>query len=243
MVLDSNGKNYLTIDTTGKPQSTAYQCFSLQILRTFKPNDPSGMSLDNWTYLQTKQNPELKNFLSEFGFKQLSDWALLNRTRPKQLEQLAERDRHLIGAFHAVYRRDRHQQHQGTQRCLDPTSVQLQEMVIYLKVRNITVQPNELMTELRGVALQLRQFDLWSNREPLEVEDPETGDRLIRSDLPQDISSEFDVEQQEQQEMLEFFHKKLQIALFYSIKQAMSDRITYLKKSKGYAAFANQLIP
>ncbi|MGV2390167.1 MAG UNVERIFIED_CONTAM: hypothetical protein LVR29_23625 [Microcystis novacekii LVE1205-3] len=121
MVLDSDGKTYLTLDPTGKPQTTAYQCFSLQILRTFKPNAQSSMSLDNWTYLQTKQNPELKNFLSEFGFKQLSDWALLNRTRSKQLQQLAERDRHLIAAFHAVYRQDRHQQHQGTKPCLDPT--------------------------------------------------------------------------------------------------------------------------
>ena len=62
MVLDSDGKTYLTLDPTGKPQTTAYQCFSLQILRTFKPNAQSSMSLDNWTYLQTKQNPELKNF-------------------------------------------------------------------------------------------------------------------------------------------------------------------------------------
>jgi hypothetical protein len=66
------------------------------------------------------------------------------------------------------------------------------------------------------------------------------GDRLIRSDLPQDIASEYNVEQQEQQEMLEFFHKQLQFALVHSIKQAISDRITYLKKSKGYAAFAER---
>lgn len=43
------------------------------------------MSLDNWTYLQTKQNKELKNFLSEFGFKLLSDWALLNRARAREM--------------------------------------------------------------------------------------------------------------------------------------------------------------
>jgi hypothetical protein len=116
-------------------------------------------------------------------------------------------------------------------------------MVTYLKVQNITIQPNQLITELRRVALQLRQFDLWSHRVPLEVEDPETGDRLIRSDLPQDISSDFDVERQEQQELLVFFHEQLQLALVHSIKQAISDRITYLKKSKGYAAFADRFIP
>lgn len=243
MVLAPDGKTYLTIDRNGTPQTTAYPCFSMQILRSFKPNAQSSMSLDNWTYLQTKQNPELKNYLSEFGFKQLSDWALLNRTRRKQLEQLAERDRHLIEVFHAVYRRDRRQQHQGTKRCLDPTIAQLREMLTHLQARNIVIQPTELMTELRRVALQLRQYDLWSYREPLEIDDPETGNRVIRSDLLQDISSEFDVEQQGQQEMLEFFYKQLQLALVHSIRHEVCARITYLQKSKGYAAFADQLIP
>jgi hypothetical protein len=243
IVSDLDGKTYLTLDAAGTPQATTYRCFSLQVLQTFKSNRKSSMSLDNWAYLQTKQNPDLKNFLSEFGFTQLSDWALLNRTRPKQLEQLAERDRHLIQVFHAVYRRDRHQQHQGTQRCPDPTSVQLQEMLTALQALKITIQPSALMPELRRVASELRQYDLWSHREPLELEDSETGDRVIRSDLPPDIASENNLERQEQQELLDFFHEQLQLALVDSIQQEISDRMTYLKKSKRYAAFAEQLIP
>lgn len=242
IVSDPDGKT-LTLDPAGKPQTTTYRCFSIQILHTFKPNAKSSMSLDNWTFLQTKQNPDVKNFLSEFGFKQLSDWALLNRTRPKQLEQLVERDRYLIEVFHAVYRRDKRQQRQGMQRCLDPTFLQLQEMLTHLQARNITVQPHALMTELRRVALQLRQYDLWSHREPLELDDQETGDRMIRTDLPQDATSKFDVEQQEQQELLAFFYEQLQLALGDSIHREICDRITHLKKSKGYAAFANLLIP
>jgi hypothetical protein len=243
VVADSDGKYYFTLDPSGTPQPTTYRCFSMQILRTFKPNTKSSMSLDNWAFLQTKQNPDLKNFLSEFGFKQLSDWALLNRTRSKQLEQLVERDRHLIEVFHSVYRRDRSQQHQGKQRCQDPTSVQLQEMVTKLQLRKITIQPPELMSDLRRVALQLRQYDLWSHREPLELDDPETGDRMIRSDLPPDSSSENNLEQQEQQELLAFFHEQLHLALVDAIQQEVGAQITYLRKSKGYAAFADQLIP
>lgn len=243
IILDPDGKTHFTIDDLGTPQTATYQCFSIQILRTFKPNAQSTMSLDNWAYLQTKQNPELKNYLSEFGFKQLSDWALLNRTRKKQLEQLAERDRHLIEVFHSVYRRDRGYNRQGSNRCQDPSPLQLREMLTHLQTRNIAISPNDLMTELRRVALQLRQFDLWNYRVPLEVEDPETGDRMIRSDLPQNLSSECNVEEQEQQEMLAFFHKQLKIALTHSIQQEISARITYLKKSKGYAAFADQFIP
>jgi hypothetical protein len=244
IILDSDGKTCFTVNNTEKSKiTTTYPCFSIQILRTFKPNSKSTMNLDNWAYLQTKQNPELKNYLSEFGFKQLSDWALLNRTRIKQLEQLAERDRHLIKVFHAVYRRDRSQNRQSSNRCPDPNSLQIKEMLTHLQMHNITLSPNELMVELRRVALQLRQFDLWNYRVPLEVEDSETGDRVIRSDLPQNLSSVCNVEEQEQQEILVFFYTQLKAALIHSIQQEISARITYLKKSKGYAAFADQFIP
>jgi hypothetical protein len=243
LVLDPDGKTQLALDASGTLQPTDYRCFSLQILQTFKPNARSSMSLDNWAYLQTKQNPELRRFLSEFGFQQLSDWALMNRTRPKQLEQLTKRDRHLIEAFHAVYRRDRRQQQQGKKRCQDPTKEQLQEMLTHLQVQQINLQPQALILELRAVALQLREYDLWSHREPLELEDPDTGDRLIRPDLPPDISDQNNLEQQEQQELLAFFRDQLQLALVDSIQQVICDRIRDLKKSRGYAGFVDQFIP
>jgi hypothetical protein len=240
VIPDCDGKTHLAVDRVGTPKPTAYRFFSMQILQTFKANDRSSMSLDNWAYLQTKQNPELKNFLSEFGFKQLSDWALINRTRPKQLEQLAERDRHLIEVFYAVYRRDRLRQNQGTKRCLDPTTAQLQEMQTELRSRDIVIETSQLMSELRRVALQLRQYDIWNSREPLEVEDSETGNRKVRTDLPHNPSDEVDGEQQE---LLAFFHEQLQTALVDAIEHEICDRIKTLEKSKGYAVFAHQLIP
>jgi hypothetical protein len=240
IISNPDGKTHLTLDHTGTPHPSAYRCFSLQILHTFKPNSQSSMSLDNWAHLQTRQNPELKQFLSEFGFQELSDWALLNRARPKQLEQLSERDRHLIEIFHATYRYDRQQNNQGTKRCHDPTSTQLHAMGTALRARNIEIQPGELLAELRQVARQLRQYDLWRSRESLEHYDPETGDRSLRSDLPHHDASELDVEQQE---LLDFFHTQLHRALVNSIQQALRDRIKTLETSKGYAAFADQLIP
>jgi hypothetical protein len=240
MILDRDSKTMLTLEPSGTLQAKTYQCFSLQILRTYKSSDQRRMSLNNWVYLQTKQNPDLKNFLAEFGFQQLSDWALLNRIRAKQLEQMSLKDRQLIEVFHAVYRRDRQQQNQGTKRCSDPTTAQLQEMATLLMDYQQPLNPAEVMSELRRTALQLRQYDIWSYREPLEIEDLETGDRLMRPDLPLANGRELDMEQQE---FLAFFHKQLQIALRQSIRQEIGDRITYLKKSKGYAAFADQLIP
>jgi hypothetical protein len=239
---DADGKTTLQLESTGTAQIANYQCFSLHVLRTFNPRSQSAMSLDNWAYLQTKQNPDLKNFLTEFGFQQLSDWALLNRARPKQLAMLTERDGHFIEVFHQVYRRDRQQQYQGLKRCQDPTPVQLQEMIGYLQTRGILMQPQVLITELRQLARQLRQYDIWSYREPLEFPAPENGSLIVRSDLPFDESNQVDVEQVEQQELLEFFQEQLQLALAQAIERAITERIESLKKSKGYRGFAGYLV-
>lgn len=63
IILDSDGQNQATVYDNGKTKIKPYNFFTVEILRTFKPNSQSSMSLDNWAYLQTKQNPELKNFL------------------------------------------------------------------------------------------------------------------------------------------------------------------------------------
>lgn len=239
IILDSDRKTQLILDENGT-QQTAYKFFTVEVLRTFKPSDKS-MSLDNWAYLQTKQNPELKNFLSEFGFQHLSDWALMNRARSKQLERLYQRDRHLVEVFHAVYRRDRQQQRQiGATRCPDPSIAQLQEMLIRLQERGVIINtPVELLLALKQVATQLRQYDIWSYREPLEIEDPDTGNYTPRSDLPTDSLNESDVEQQE---VLELLYQQLNLALNRAIEQEIKNCIERLEKSKKYAPFAQQFI-
>lgn len=113
IALSLDRKTQMAISPSGEASALSYPVFSVRILQTYKSDRASSMSLDNWTYLQTRQHPELKSFLAEFGFKLLTDWALLNRTRSRQLEQLSVRDRHLVEAFHAVYRRDRRQQSVG----------------------------------------------------------------------------------------------------------------------------------
>lgn len=242
IILDRDGKTQLLLDDNGEAKTTAYNFFSVKVLQTFKADSQSRMSLDNWAYLQTKQNPELRDFLSEFGFKHLSDWALLNRARPKQLERLSQRDRTSVEVFHAVYRRDRLQQRQqGIRRCPDPSSAQLQEMLTRLRERDVIINSTvELMKELKQVATQLRQYDIWSYREPLEIEDPDTGNYTPRPDLPYESISELDVEQQE---LLEFLHEQLKLALVAAIEQEIRTRITTLHKSKKYAPLAIQFLP
>lgn len=242
IVLDSQAKNQLVLDDRGKTQPTNYKFFTVEVLRTFKADSQSSMSLDNWAYLQTKQNQEVKNFLSEFGFQHLSDWAILNRARRKQIESLSERDRQLINVFHAVYRRDRREHRSaGVLKCPDPSNSQLQEMLTALQKQNVTVKSNvELIAELKQVAVQLKQYDVWSSREPLEICDPNTGNDVLRPDLPHASTDELNVEQQE---ILEFLHQQLKSALIQSIEQEISACLAKLEKSKSYAIFAQRFIP
>ena len=77
------------------------------------------------------------------------------------------------------------------------------------------------------VATQLRQYDIWSYREPLEIQEPDTGSYVLRPDLPHDATNEIDVEQQE---LLQFLHQQFQLALVSAIEQEIRTSITKLQK-------------
>lgn len=241
VILDRDRKTQLLVTGKEPPQVGTYQFFSVEVLRTFKAEAQSSLSLDNWVFLRTKQHGELKQFLAEFGFQHLSDWALLNRARPHQLERLSESERQLVDVFHEVYRRDRRRQAAGTKRCPDPSDEQLQEMAAALQARGVeTFAGGELMRALKRAAAQLRQYDIWSQRVSLEVPDPDTGRDTIRADLPSNDADESDLEQQE---WLMFFHEQLDLALNAAIAQELSDRHAALERSKKYAPLAPQFLP
>lgn len=65
-----------------------------------------------------KQHHELNAFLLEQGLCMLSDWAILNDTKPKKLRRVLTQFHHftdpevqqaviLLESYHAIYRRDR----------------------------------------------------------------------------------------------------------------------------------------
>ncbi len=240
LLLEDDIKTQLVLADDGKTRAAEYKFFSIEILQTYKPDTSASMSLDNWVYLKTKQNSEIKNFLAEFGFKNLSDWALLNRARPTQLERLSERDRHLVEAFHSVYRRDRRQQKQSMAKCCDPSREQLQEMQTRLQKKDVFIADSaQLLTALQHVAIQLRQYDLWCSREPLELYNPDDSNYTPRGDLPHES---YDALELEQQELLAFFEEQLKNALVQAISIAVDDRLSALKNSR-YAPFAPQFVP
>ena len=241
IIVDKDGKTQLILDDNGEARTSAYKFFSVKVLQSYKANSQSSMSLDNWVYLQTKQNPELKDFLSEFGFQNLSDWALLNRVRRQHLQRLSGRDRTVVEIFHTVYRRDRPQQRlAGVRKCPDPSTAQLQEMLNSLQERGVIINTTvELIKELKQVATQLRQYDIWSYREPLDIYDPDTGNYTPRPDLPHSYLNESNLEQQE---ILEFLHQQLRLALVAAIAQEIRSRIASLETSRNYATFAQKFL-
>jgi hypothetical protein len=239
IIIDSDGKTQLKLEHDSTLRPTPFKPFTVEVLRTFKADSPASMSLENWAFLKAKQCPELKYFLSEFGFQHLSDWALLNRARAKQLEPLSERDRLLVEAFHAVYRRDRRQKQQ-IGKCADPNRDQLTEMRLELEKHGMATQsPGDVLKALKQVAQQLRQADIWSYRTPLEVQNIENGHYELRHDLP---TQAFDALEMEQQEFLEFLRQQLQIALADAIEQGIAAHLQQLENSRKYAAFASSFI-
>lgn len=241
VILAQDKKIQLIIDQNGKTKPTQYRLFTVEVVATYNFGDSLSMSLDNWAFLQTKQHPELKKFLAEFGFRHLSDWAMLNRVGVKQLSQLAPSDRYLVEVFHEVYRRDRRKKANRMGKCPNPTENQLTKMQTLLHSRNyLFPSTDSIFTALKKVASQIRQYDIWSYREPLEVYEPDSGNYSPRTDLPSDNSNDAVIS--EEQELLNFIRDSLNQTLENAIALASENRIAKLNKSKKYRPFANKFV-
>jgi hypothetical protein len=213
-----------------------FQIFGVEILRSYGAQRDNRLSLKNWAFLRTKQHPEIRAFLSEFGFQHLTDWALLNRARKTQFDQLAPADQTLLQGFHGVYRRDRRRQANQRSKCKPPTEAQLLEIDSYCLAQGYpSREPKLLLRDLQRLAEQLRQYDLWRSRESLETYDAESGDYGPRRDLPQESFDEGDLEQRELQQ---FLHRQLAIAFEESLQHSLTEKQRQLAKSKRYKPFA-----
>ncbi|NER28693.1 MAG: hypothetical protein F6J89_13925 [Symploca sp. SIO1C4] len=258
LALDDDGKKLIilhgeaqiqhTFNEKGEIRRGSYDVFGVEILRTYNLNSESKLSLRNWTHLQTKQHPQIKKFLSQFGLKVLSDWALFNKVGKQQFEQLSKRDRDLVESFHAVYRRDRRlQPRNGTRRAPDPTEVQLREMLCFLQKKGVNINSiNKLMIELKRVAKLLQDYDIWSRRgsplaEALENLNPETGDYFESPKLI-DNSQLGGLERIEQNELYGFLHWGMIEVLDQAIEQGLQKHIASVKKRPRYAPLAKKVI-
>ncbi len=248
-VLNDDGKDLILTDEQGKQFNLSknddltlrsFYLFTIIILHSYQSQRTTKFSLKNWAFLKTKQNKEIQKFLSEFGFKNLTDWALLNRANKTQVEQLSSSDQILLEVFHQVYRRDRRLQPNQRTKCPTPSLIQLEEMGEKLADKGIeTKDTKQILFSLNRLAKQLRQYDIWQSRESLEHYDSNSGDYQLRRDLPHDS---LDEEHVEQDEMTQLLHEYLAIALNNSITSVVKNRQQELAKSKRYREFADKFL-
>ena len=239
VVVKENSKVQMAIDRGHCLVPAQFKLFSVEVLRSYRTQASGGMSLENWTFLRTKQQPELKSFLSEFGFQPFSDWTLINRIQINQKARLSAEESQLVDVFHQVYRRDRRASGKFT-RCQTPSHAQLIEMSHLLEEANIAYSsPSEMLSRLKQIAQRLRDFDIWKAREPLEIPDCVTGDYQLRTDLPQIMSA---VEDIEEQELTQFLYQKSSLILTEAIDQAVQSRLAKLQKSKRYGPFSDRYV-
>lgn len=216
---------------------------ALEILGSYQLKDGS-KSLKSWTHLLVRQSDALTNVLLEHSIYISTPWSLLKKATSRQLETLPEGDRLLVEAFQEVYRRDwRTNSRRGTP-CPPPSPEQLAEILGLLQPRGIAPDsPQSLIDALKKIADGLRQDEIWKRRNhpgdrqlnPLEGNDPETGDSL---EYLTDPNSTVDSSQQEQRELLEFIYQQLTLALHSGIEEGIDDRTLELSQSRSYAPFA-----
>ncbi|AFY31634.1 hypothetical protein [Calothrix sp. PCC 7507] len=161
---------YVLDDDGSLQTSTTYKCFSREILETF---DPDKSNLNTWTNRKVKQHREINKFLLECGLYFVTDWAILNDTRPQQLKnilgefhsltnsEIAETQK-LLEAYHKIYRTERCRQQADSKtkgRCHPPTIQQLEEMTEILKTKGIdSISTKTIMQKLQSLADKLRQY-------------------------------------------------------------------------------------
>lgn len=111
----------------------------------------------------------------------VSDWAILNDTKSKQLERILSQFHQLrasdvaqacilLESYHAVYRRDRLEQRRkplscgqtsSQKQCPPPTAAQLEEIAQQMNAKGaLNVGTEEVITQLQGLAECLRQYSL-----------------------------------------------------------------------------------
>lgn len=226
--------------------STPYQSLAVQILQTFNP-DRAG--LGTWVMRQVRHHAELRAFLREHGVDLATDWGILNDTQPEHLRRILaefhaltpveiEFAYQLLRGYHAVYRHDRLQQRQqgilrGKETCTPPTPEQLTRIAHYLQAQlqaqlALSFSPERILSKLQGLAAQLRQYRLHCRGGPLPTTSLDQPDAQAIGVEPQ--APEVDLDRDNQQEFLRFYHEQIVRCLDQALEQVTNDRVTYLQR-------------
>lgn len=247
-VLDDDGKL--------KPVGN-YQCFSRQILQSF---DPEKSNLTTWTNTRVKQNHRLNQFLLECGVYLVSDWAILNDTKPKQLQRIFSefysftageilQAQQLLESYHAIYRTARLQQRDQERKqdnlqqplkriggkCTIPTIHQLQAIANLLQSKtNQTFSSETVMTQLQKLAEKLRQYRIHVRGGSLPAESLDMITDNICSEGIAGYYNSIEVvnDEDEQTEFLQLYRSQLIVSLEQALAIVTERRVEQLQRKK-----------
>lgn len=219
-------------------KANSYERTAIQILQKF---DPERASLATWTVRLVKQHHELNAFLLEQGLCLLSDWAILNDTKPKKLERVLEQFHQLtkqeveqatglLESYHAVYRRDRILKGQKGA-CEPPTIAQLQQISDILQPQTSrAVPPEVVLTRLSALADRLRQYRISMRGGKPPSQSLDQPDTPLLDKLSHDSNQASDDEPQT--EFLQTYRQQFLGCLENALEQVVSDRLQALKAPK-----------
>jgi macrodomain Ter protein organizer (MatP/YcbG family) len=234
---------YVLDDDGNLQPSNTYQCFSRQILDTF---DSEKSSLTTWTSRKVKQHKELNKYLLDCGLYLISDWAILNDTKPQQLENILgefhyltkleiEQAQKLLSAYHKVYRAERFSQRANNKsrgRCNLPTIPQLQEITEVLKTKEIYMSTKIVMQNLQNLADLLRQYRIHVRGAsfPTESLDEELNEFALIEQISAPKSENIISEEDETKDFLKNYRLHMINCLDNGIKTVIQLRLKKLQK-------------
>ncbi|MBE9215552.1 hypothetical protein IQ247_23280 [Plectonema cf. radiosum LEGE 06105] len=222
--------------------SSSYQSLASTVLKTF---DPAKGTLNTWVNRYVKQHPELKRFLVQHGVFLVSDWALLNDTKPKELQRILtdmyglsaveiQQTCELLIAYHSVYREDRLQQRLvvgTTLPCQQPTPEQLIRMKNELEIATEHQFSTEaILNQLHAIASYLRRYRITAqggNVSSVSLDRPEIQTIVEQSPMGED---------DEELEFIKLYQNHFLECLDRSLAQVIDDYIQKFQRKRSAMA-------
>jgi len=206
------------------------QCLAMQLLQDFQP---AMSSLVTWTARRVRQNHGLNRLLVEHGLYLVSDWAILNDTKPAQLPAILtnfhrfspteiERNVALLESYRRVYLPDRLKQHRRP--CAEPTSEQLQRMSDCFHTQTaFLLAPTTLFLQLQQLAKRLRQYRIYKRGGPLPAESIDTPAGAAGIEQLEATVTD-DTDEQQQSQFLQRYRQLFLESLDQALKQVVTTR-------------------
>jgi hypothetical protein len=222
---------------TRSAKASTYLSFSRQILQSF---DPKQSSLATWTNRKVKFHSELNHFLLERGVYQVSNWAILNDTKPQQLERILsqfhqltaveiEQSRQVLCCYHAVYRNLGSRK--SGQRCLPPTPEQYEKMAEMLSSQSdYNYSASQIAGLLQDLANRLREYRIYVRGKYLSTQTLDTDENESwAARIPYQTSSDHENET-EVSEFLKVYRQQLMLGLNVSLAEVTNLWVDKLKR-------------